>query len=227
MLPDTTRRLLSRQLEASAFVASRFLSTRPVGISARPSLVALERSEEGSRGANGLRKTGWIPGIFYGVGITSQNVKAKGLEIASLIRATRYPGIGNTLENQPIELVLGGVTHTVLPRQLQVHPATDRIMNLNFLLFREGLMVDIPVRTINEDQSPGIRRGAFFLQAAWSLRVRALSADIPEFIEVDLSGAVNKEVVRMNRVIIPGTVELPAQDPNFAVGTVVGKRLED
>jgi large subunit ribosomal protein L25 len=98
-------------------------------------------------------------------------------------------------------------------------------MNLNFLAFREGMLVDIPIRVINEDQSPGIRRGAFFLQVSWSLRVRALSADIPEFIEVDLSGASNKEVVRMNRLILPDTIECITTDPNFTVGTVVGKRI--
>jgi large subunit ribosomal protein L25 len=100
-------------------------------------------------------------------------------------------------------------------------------MNLNFLRFQEGMEVDIPVRAINEDLSPGIKRGAFFLQVTWSLRVRALSVDIPEFIDVDLNGAVNKEVMRMDRLILPESVECLISDPNFTVGTLIGKRLAE
>lgn len=192
----------------------------------RQSLVAQPRSEEGSTRSNTIRKAGWIPGILYGPGQDSVNVKVEGKEIARHLRSSRDEGF-STFENQTIELVLGDATHLVVPRQLQVHPATDRIMNLNYLVYNTGMQVDVPIKLVNEDLSPAIKRGAYFLQVAYHIRVSALSPNIPAFIEVDLAGAPNKSVIRMDRVRLPDTVELAkSMDKNFTIGTVVGKRLD-
>ena len=98
-------------------------------------------------------------------------------------------------------------------------------MNVNFLVYKRGMTVDVPLRTVNEDQSPAIRRGAFFLQVSRHLKCKALSPDIPAYLEVDLAGAPNKDVVRANRIKIPPSLESLVTDTNFSVGTVVGKRL--
>lgn len=97
-------------------------------------------------------------------------------------------------------------------------------MNVNFILYKEGMKVSIPLITINEDQSPAIRRGAFFLQVTRFLKCKVSSPDIPAALQVNLAGAANKEVVRLNRVEIPDSLELCPLHDNFCVGTVVGKR---
>jgi hypothetical protein len=100
-------------------------------------------------------------------------------------------------------------------------------MNVNFLHFKNGLTVSIPMVTVNEDQSPAIRRGAFFLHVTKYLKCKALSSDLPAVLNIDLAGAANKEVVRLNRVTIPQSIEPLEVHANFCVGTVVGKRIGD
>ena len=167
--------------------------------------------------------SGWVPSVLYGAEPFGkpQNLQVETKELRRHLREA-----GDTFENQTVNLTVGDKTHLVVPRQLQVHPVSERIMSLNFILYKEGMSVDIPLRTINEDQSPAIRRGAFFLQVSRHLKCTALSPDIPAYLAVDLAGAPNKTVIRMDRVKLPSTVvPLSNNLSNFSIGTIVGKRL--
>lgn len=96
-------------------------------------------------------------------------------------------------------------------------------MNVSFLRYKEGLEVNIPLRPINEDQSAAIRRGSFFLQVCRKLKVKAWSPDIPSQINVDLAGAVSKQVVRLENLTLPRGLEPVNKDPRFTIGSVIGK----
>lgn len=96
-------------------------------------------------------------------------------------------------------------------------------MNLTFLAFKPGIVVEIPVRAINEEFSSDIRRGSFFYVNKKYLKVKALTADIPEYIDVDMTDARSKQVFRIDKAIIPSSVQLLPTDPNLSLGTVMGK----
>jgi len=189
----------------------------------RRSMLAFPRDVDGSKKSQKLRKSGWIPGVLYGNETTTkpQLIQVEAQELRRQLRLA-----SGSFENQTMHLQVGDKTHLVLPRALQVHPASDRIMNITFIRYKDGMDVIIPLRPVNGDQSPAIRRGAFFLQVARQLKCSVASPDIPPILEVDLAGAPNKTVVRMDRVRLPpGIVPKLMNDSNFSVGTIVGKRL--
>jgi hypothetical protein len=98
-------------------------------------------------------------------------------------------------------------------------------MNTNFIKFTPGMVVDIPLRTINEDLCVPIKRGAFFLQVTRTIPCKALDPNIPAFLAVDLEGVANKTVMRHQNISIPDNVKSLVTDTNFSVGTVIGKRM--
>ena len=104
--------------------------------------------------------------------------------------------------------------------------ATDRVMNVTFLRYTDGLKVDIPLKPVNSEMNVPIKRGAFFLQVSRFLKCRVETPNIPPFLAVDLANAENKQVIRLNGVSIPPGVTPLMKDPNFCVGTLVGKRLD-
>lgn len=99
-------------------------------------------------------------------------------------------------------------------------------MSLNFLKVRPGLRVSVPLRFVNEDKSPALSRGAYVLPISRKLSC-ILGADfIPDDIEVDLTGVVAKEVIRIDRASIPGAIRVLNTDPNLTLAIVVGKRMK-
>lgn len=89
------------------------------------------------------------------------------------------------------------------------------------------MSVDIPLRTVNEDQSPAIRRGAFFLQLQRTLKVMALTADIPKQLDIDLANTKSKDVIRLQNIAVPPGMVPLVKDEMFTIGTVVGKKLDE
>jgi hypothetical protein len=96
-------------------------------------------------------------------------------------------------------------------------------MNCNFMKFYTGMKVTIPIRGINEDMAVPFKKGAFFLQVVNTVNVRAMSPEIPAYIDVDLGAAKGKEVFRASRLIFPNTVMSYPMDSNLSIGTVVTK----
>jgi large subunit ribosomal protein L25 len=135
--------------------------------------------------------------------------------------------MGRSFETQIIELKVGDKTHLVLPRQLQLHPATDRIMSCNFLTYKPGVLVDIPLHPVNEDQSTAIRKGAFFLQVTQKLKVQALSTEIPTHFDINLAGKNSKDVIRLCHIEIPSTVVPIEKNLKKVIGSVIGKKNDE
>jgi large subunit ribosomal protein L25 len=192
----------------------------------RRSFVAVPREVDGTRASRKLRGSGWIPSVMYG-GADFGDPQLLQVETKALNKELRE--LKGSFNNTLYDLHVGDKTYAVLPRQLQIHPASDRIQNLTFLAYEPGThAVDIPLRVANEDQCVPIRRGAFFLQVSDKIKCTVdPGCEIPPFLEVDLAGCANKEVLRISKVRKPEGVNFLVTDTNWCAGTVVGKRVKD
>jgi len=187
----------------------------------RALLVAEERSVDGSRHSRRLRQSRWVPSVMYGGDGNKRTLIQLSLkELSAEIRAK-----GSSFENTRYTLEVGGQQHEVVPRQLQLHPVTDEILSVNFMKFKLGMKLDIPLRTVNDELSPAIRRGAFYLAISKTLRCKVLGDNVPPFLQVDLDGAPNKSVLRLEHIHVPESLQVHNPDPNFVAGTIVGKRI--
>src|SRR3954464_12863217 len=115
-----------------------------------------ERREKSGKGpARQVRRDGKVPGIVYGG-------SSEPMRVALPLRALkRELGTNPRFFSTVFELDFSGERIKVLPREAQLHPVTDEPLHVDFLRAEVGarVTVEVPVRFVHEDQSPGIKRG--------------------------------------------------------------------
>src|SRR6478672_973580 len=118
------------------------------------SLSAAPRERAGKGAARATRRAGRVPAIVYGGGDEPTLIS---LEPRELSRCLARPGFFNHL----VEISVDGATHRTLPREVQYHPVTDVPLHIDFQRVAAGsqVTVAVPVVFINQEQSPGLRRG--------------------------------------------------------------------
>jgi hypothetical protein len=114
----------------------------------------------------------------------------------------------------------------VIASDLQLHPVLHSALCVNFIRYHPSKPIKIPIRTINEEESPAMKKGGFI--AFVNTFVECLvdeGAVIPERIELECTGLRQKDVVRRERLIIPeGVTVHPRVKSDFLVGTVFGAK---
>lgn len=127
-----------------------------------------------------LRGASRIPGVIYGGDKPALQVA---LSEKELLAARRKGGV-----NAILHLELGGKKETVIVKALQRHPVTDRLVHADFqrISMTEKIEARVPLHIVGE--APGVKNSGGILQHELrELRVRALPADIPQSIDVDVS----------------------------------------
>jgi len=165
-------------------------------------LQATKRTVQG-RHVRKLRKEGAVPGVVYGHRTEAEPVA---LDAAEFRRV--YAKAGRT---HLIDFVLdGGRPQKVLIKEIQKHPRYEGPIHVD--LFRidlkEKLQIDVPISVVGE--SPAVKRGdGDLLISLHSLRVECLPSDIPEAVEVDVSGLEEiDDSVRVHELKFPEGVTL-------------------
>lgn len=117
----------------------------------------------------------------------------------------------------------------VIPSDLQMHPVSNTTFCLNFIRYHPNKPIKIPIKLVNEEESPALKRGGFLLKVNRFIEC-LVEADvpIPECIELECTGLRQKDVVRRERFLMPEGVTIhPRVADDFLVGTVFGSRGGD
>lgn len=150
-------------------------------MSTRPQLVAQRREITGKK-VNGLRRAGQLPAVVYGHGHASESIVVDAREFATL---RRHAG-----RNALVDLKVGsGRATPVLIHGVQEDPVTRLTLHADFFVvaMTEEMTVDVPVVVVGE--SPAVDKlGGTLLHMRETIQVRALPADLPQAIELDVSG---------------------------------------
>lgn len=144
-------------------------------------LVAETREGTGKGAARKLRAAGRVPAILYGHGMDPLALSVDSRELFHLL----HTGAG---ANVLVDLVVDGTEHLALPRDVQRDHIRGRFVHVDFLAVRrdEKIHVTIPLRIVGE--SPGVKAGGVLEHHLWELNVECLATDVPEAIDVDISG---------------------------------------
>lgn len=137
-----------------------------------------ERESVGKVSTKVLRNAEKVPCVLYG-GETPIHFSADEISFKGLVYTSNAHTVVIEMEgHQPYEAVL---------QDIQFHPVTDRIMHIDFFqLFEDkAINMNIPVRL--EGNSPGVRNGGRLLFRKRKLTVKALPANLPDGIMVDIS----------------------------------------
>jgi len=179
----------------------------------RPSLAVEERPERGSRSARRLRRTGYVPGIVYGVGAEplAFKVGARDLRIA-----LQDPSAVVDLE------VGSGSTRPVIVKDEQRHPVRDEVVHVDLLQVRldETIESTVMVEIEGAEDAPGVVEGGVLEHVTRELTIEAFPTSIPERIVVDVSSLQAADTLSLSAVTPPSGVTFLDDPDETVIATV-------
>jgi large subunit ribosomal protein L25 len=168
-------------------------------------LEAEVRQDIGRGASRRLRQNDKIPAVVYGAGE----------DAVSLIldhNKTKHAFANEGFYSHILTLKVGKKSEKVILKAMQRHPAKPRITHLDFLRVRadQKLQMQVPLHFIGEEDAPGLKEGGVISHHESSVEVSCLPANLPEFIEVDLSHLALNDSIHLSHLKLPEGVELVA-----------------
>lgn len=136
-----------------------------------------QRESVGKKATKALRNAGKVPCVLYG-GDKPVHFSADEKAFKSLIY---------TPEVFTATIELDGATYSAVLQDIQFHPVNDSILHIDFYqLFEDkAVTMEIPVRLVGS--SKGVMVGGALRHNLRKLKVKALPANLPDFIEADIT----------------------------------------
>ena len=178
-------------------------------------IAATPREGVGKGAARAARRNGMVPGMIYGNELESVMIN---VDRPVLDRELGQSGFFIRL----VDIEVDGEKHRVLPREVQFHPVTDAPLHVDFLRFSASrkLNVAVPVRFLNEDDSPGLKRGGVLNIVRHEVEVQCTADNIPNEFEIDVTGLEIGDAIHASAVTLPEGVAFAITDRDFTVATI-------
>ncbi len=179
-------------------------------------LSAEARDRAGKGASRHLRREGRVPAVIYGANEEPVSIHLEEKGLVKMLKTGHFM-------NSTVSIEVGGQTTLTLPKDVQFHPVTDRPLHVDFLRIGEHsqVHVNVPVRFINEEQSPGIKRGAVLNIVRHELELVCDAAEIPDDVEIDLTGYDVGDSIHISAVTLPQGAASAITDRDFTIATVV------
>jgi large subunit ribosomal protein L25 len=163
-----------------------------------------------------MRREGRIPAVIYGDKKDPEPIHVEERALVKLLHTGHFM-------NSLVSLELGGGKTNALPKDVQFHPVTDRPMHVDFLRIGKGTSVTlaVPVSFINEEASPGLKRGGVLNVVRHELELTCPADDIPSEIVVALDGLEVGDSIHISQVELPEGVVSAIDDRDFTIAGVV------
>ncbi len=180
-------------------------------------LTAEAREQVGKGSAREVRRNGKIPAVIYGD-------KKPPLAIALSYKEIYYKIHGGGFMTTIATIDVGGDKIQVLPKDYQLDPVRDFPMHVDFLRVGKDTIgtVFVPVRFINEEKSPGIKRGGVLNVVRHEVEFHCPATAIPDSITLDLEGTDIGDSLHISAVKLPEGVTPVISDRDFTIATVAG-----
>mgnify|MGYP001051305234 CR=1 FL=1 len=179
------------------------------------SLEASIRNTKSKGEVNSLRQKGDVPAIIYGGTKENQKVSLSKKQIKYLIEQENF------LSNI-ISLNVDGQSIKVLPREVSYDTLTDDPIHIDFLRIVKGakIIIEIPVRFINNENSPGLKRGGVLNIVRRKIELKCATENVPNELVVDLEGLEIGTSIKISSISLPENVKPTIQGRDFVVATV-------
>jgi large subunit ribosomal protein L25 len=164
---------------------------------------------------NTLRNNGMVPAIIYGGANQNEKISISKKIIKSLLEKENF--LSNILS-----LNLGGENQSVLPKEISYDVVSDEPIHVDFLRIVKGakVILEIPVKFINNDKSPGLKRGGVLNIVRRKVELKCPTENIPTELVVDLDGVDIGESFKISSIKLPENVTPTIQGRDFVVATL-------
>lgn len=179
-------------------------------------LSAETRDRAGKGASRVLRREGRVPAVVYG---GKQEPIAIHVEEKEL---RRQLGTGHFF-NSILMVEVGGETIRTLPKDVAFHPVTDRPLHADFLRLAKDATVEVavPVVFINEEASPGLKRGGVLNIVRHELDLVCEADKIPDEVHVDVTGLDVGDSIHISHVKLPAGSQSAITDRDFTIATII------
>ena len=178
--------------------------------------IAAEPRERAGKGASrALRREGRVPAVIYGD-------KKEAIAIHVEERAlNKLLGTGHFM-NSLVQVEVDGKKTRTLPKDVAFDPVSDRPLHVDFFRLAKGakVQVNIPVVFINEEESPGLKRGGVMNVVRHELDLMCDADHIPDQIEIDVTGLEIGDSIHISHVTLPTGAESSITDRDFTIAGV-------
>jgi large subunit ribosomal protein L25 len=185
--------------------------------------VAFERKLQGTGASRRLRITGRVPGIVFGAGEPAM------IEIDhnALWHALKKEAFHSSI----LDMELAGKESKVLLRDVQYHPFKQQVLHIDFQRVDASTKITkkVPLHFIKEAESVAVKTDKCTVSHIMNeLEITCVAIELPEFIEVDLSGLTKGHSVHVNDIKLPAGVKVVTHGkPNPVIATPVEPKVEE
>ena len=164
---------------------------------------------------NTLRSLGNVPAVVYGGEDKNQNIFVSKKTLINLLDKDNF------LSNI-INLKIEGKDQNVLPRDVKFDILSDEPTHVDFLRIVKGgkVILQIPVKFINSDKSPGLKRGGVLNIVRRKVELKCPTENIPNELIVDLDGVDIGQSFKISAIKLPENVHPTIQGRDFVVATL-------
>ena len=164
---------------------------------------------------NLIRANGNVPAIIYGGKEENQKISISKKLLKTLIEKENF------LSNI-ITLNISGKSQNVLPREVKYHIITDEPTHVDFLRVLPGvkIKIEVPVNFINQEKSPGLKRGGVLNIVRRKVELKCPSEKIPESLTLDLDGVDIGSSFKISSVKLDPEVTPTIQGRDFVIATL-------
>ena len=179
-------------------------------------LPAEARERAGKGASRALRREGRIPAVIYGGKEEPTPIHVEEKELVRQLMTGHFM-------NSIVKIELGGETIRTLPKDVALHPVTDRPTHADFFRLARDAKVDvsIPVVFVNEEASPGLKKGGVLNVVRHELELVCAADKIPGEIEIDVTGKEVGDSIHISEVNLPDGSESAITDRDYTIATVV------
>ena len=185
------------------------------------SLPAAARTLSGKGPNKRLRAAGKVPAVIYGGGEPPELCAVEMKELRRELQTN--PRFYSSM----VMLDFGDKQLRVIPRETQVHPVVDEAfpLHVDFVRAKGGSMATmaVPVTFLNEDVSPGLKRGGVLNVVRREIELTCPVDAIPEALEADLAELDIGDSLHVSAIELPANVELTITDRDFTIATITGR----
>ena len=196
-------------------------------MSEQVNLNAEAREIDGKSSSRKLRSAGSVPAVIYGG--ENDPIKVSILE-KDITKASEVPGF----TTQILKITVSGEEQSVIVKELQRHPATQRVLHADLQRVNPDtkISITVPVRFINEDICIGVKtHGGAIARLINNIDISCLASNLPEYLEVDIAELDVGDSIFLSGLNLPDGVEIPSlalgEDRDQAVVSVTEAKVLD
>lgn len=168
-------------------------------------LSAEPRTDAGKGASRRLRREGKVPAILYGGKKKAESLALDHNEIWNHLKHEAF-------HSHVLHVNIKGKMEQAILKDVQAHPFKPEVLHLDLqrVSAKQEIRMEVPIHFIGEDSIPGVKAGGIFSRNLVEVEIACLPKDLPEYLELDVSGLGIGDSLHLSDIELPKGVEIVA-----------------